>query len=75
MACLQQNGVVAALPAASCNGWVVLEPSEYLAWMQPQLQSREQNFSDGMALGWAIAGVVIAAWVVRQIAEYVRGSL
>lgn len=74
MACLGNDGVVTAVPASVCSGWVVLEPSEYIAWMQPQLQTRQQNFDDGMALGWLVAGVVVVAWVFRKIADVLRGQ-
>lgn len=74
MACLNPDGSVTATPPASCAGWIVLEPSEYVAWMQPQLQTRSENFADGVALGWLVAGVVILAWIFQKLAGVIRGQ-
>lgn len=66
-ACLNANGSITATPPSACGGYVLIEPSEYIAWLQPQLQTREQNFQDGMALGWLVAGVLVLAWAARMV--------
>lgn len=65
--CLTVGGTVTADPPSSCAGYVVMSPAEYTAWLQPQLQTREQNFSDGIALGWQVSLLVIAAWCFVMI--------
>lgn len=66
-ACLLSGGEITATPPSSCLGYVVMSPAEYTAWLQPQLQTREQNFADGIDLGWNVALVLIAAWAVVMI--------
>lgn len=72
MACLQVDGTVVALPASSCNGWIVMEPAEYTALIAPLLQTREQSHADGLALGWAVGGVIIAVGVFKLLIRAVR---
>lgn len=66
-ACLLAGGEIIAAPPSSCSGYVVMSPAEYTAWIQPQLQTREQNFADGMALGWLVGGVVVVAWAALMV--------
>lgn len=66
-ACLLLDTTITADPPSSCTGYVLISPAEYTAWLQPQLQTREQNFADGMALGWLVGGVVVAAWSIVMI--------
>ena len=63
--CLTISGGVAsvsAVPAASCTGWLVLDQFEYQSLVQPNGQTRQENFADGVAVGWEVAAVLVAAW-------------
>lgn len=63
---------VDATPSVSCTGWFVLDSYEYETLVQPNGLSRQENFQDGLTVGWGVAAVMVAAFCWLQMRRAAR---